>query len=71
MIERTSCVFYHDSRCLLKGRLCDLICSSIRHYDMDDIENMDEGGEETWVREDDSVWFERRRTVSEEGADDT
>jgi hypothetical protein len=43
----------------------------MRHYDMDDIENMDKEEEETWVRKEDPDWFERQRTVSEEGADDT
>jgi len=70
MIKKT-CVFYRDSRCLLKGRFCDLSCHSMNLYDIDDNENMYEEEEESWVRKKDPVWFERLRIVSEEGADDT
>jgi len=69
MVIGKSCVFYRDSRCLLKGRFCDLFCDSMKFLDVDGTEDMYEE-EETWVRKKDPVWFERLRTVSEEGADD-
>lgn len=69
MVIGKSCVFYRDSRCLLKGRFCDLFCDSMKFLDVDGTEDMYEE-EETWVRKKDPVWFERLRTVSEEGPDD-
>jgi hypothetical protein len=69
MLIGRSCAFYRDSRCLLKGRFCDLFCDSMKFHDIDGTENMYEE-EEAWVRKKDPVWFERLRTVSEEGADD-
>ena len=71
MLLKKSCVFYRDSRCLLKGRFCDLSCHPMALYDIDDNENMYEEEEETWVRKKDSVWLERLRIVYKEGADDT
>jgi hypothetical protein len=41
----------------------------MKFLDVDGTEDMYEE-EETWVRKKDPVWFERLRTVSEEGADD-
>jgi hypothetical protein len=70
MVVGKSCVFYRDSRCLLKSRFCDLFCDSMKFYDIDGNENMYEEEEETWDRKKDLVWFERLRTVSEEEADD-
>ena len=63
------CLFYRDSRCLMKGRICDLSCDSTNFYDDD--EGRDEEKEETWSGKEDLVWFERMRDASEEGADDT
>jgi len=68
MIVRKSCVFYRDSRCLLKGRFCDLSCKPMNLYDMDDNENMTE--EEDWVKKEVTVRFERLRIVTEEVEDD-
>ena len=70
MIARKSCVFYRDSRCLLKGRFCDLFCDPMKFLDVDGNEEMLEE-EETWVRKKDPVLFESLRIVSVEGADDT
>ena len=70
MIVRKSCVFYRDSRCLLKDRICDLSCDPMNLYDMDDNENMDEEKEDTWVRKESPVWFERPRIVTEEEEED-
>ena len=69
MIVGKSCVFYRNSRCLLKGRFCDLFCDPMKFVDIDGNEDMLEE-EETWVRKKDPVWFERVRSVLEEEADD-
>ena len=71
MIARKSCVFYRDSRCLPKDRICDLSCDRMNLYDMDDNENLDEEKKETWGRKEALVWFERPRIVTEEEEEDT
>ena len=68
MIERKSCVFYRDSRCLLKDRICDLSCKPMNLYDMDDNGNMTE--EEDWVKKEATVRFARLSIVTEELKDD-
>jgi len=59
------CLFYRDSRCLMKGRICDLSCDSMDSYDDD--ECRDEKKEEPCLGKEDLVWFERMRDASEEG----
>ncbi len=70
MLVGKCCVFYRDSRCLLKGRFCDLFCDSMKFFDVDGNEDMLEE-EETWTRKKDLVWFERVWSASEEETDDT
>jgi len=70
MIETKSCIYYRDSRCVLKDRICDLSCDPMKLYDMDDNENMDEEKIESWVRKEALTWFERSRTIAEEEEDD-
>ena len=70
MIATKSCIYYRDSRCVLKDRICDLSCDPMKLYDMDDNENMDEEKIESWVRKEALTWFERSRTIAEEEEDD-
>lgn len=70
MIVSKSCLFYRDSRCFLKGRICDLSCGPMGLYDPDDGESSVEEKEGPWSGREDIVWFERLQTVSEEEEDD-
>ncbi len=65
MAVTKSCVYYRDSRCFLKDRICDLSCDPTGLYGQDDECRVGEE-QDLRFRKEEFVWHERLLTVSEE-----